>query len=330
MPALSLIIPAKDAAPYLPTMFASLHRQGPVLETTQIIFIDDGSADATPQLLAEHGARLPHFEVIRNETARGLANGRNQGIAAARGRYIAFLDGDDWLAPGHLSAMVEAIEGLGVDFVRTDHVQVEASGKRVLRRAPMAVRDAVLDPRLGILPVHDSTMVDYPFAWAGIFDARLAERGLLQFPADFMTAEDRSWIWGLHLGADSFAVVDSPGIRYRRGLPSSLSQVVDARQLQFCDAFAAIFALVTADAQAERFWAKAARNWLAILHHQTQRFAAGSPVALRREFARRARAVSAPLPPATVHEVFAAAPRKRQAAVLPFLPERRALLARAV
>lgn len=330
MPALSLIVPAKDAAPYLPTMFRSLLAQGEIMASTQVIFIDDGSSDETPEVLEHFGPQLPHFEVIRNEIATGLANGRNQGIAASTGRAIAFLDGDDWLAPGHLQTMVSALQHLRVDFIRTDHIQVERNSKRILRRAPMAVRDRALDPRRGILPVHESTMVDYPYAWAGIFDARLKDEGLLQFPADFMTAEDRSWIWNLHLNADSFAAVGSPGICYRRGLPGSLTQILDERQLQFADAFDKVFDLVAADREAQQFWPKATRNWLAILHHQARRFAESAPITVRREFGRRAKIVSRRIPSEVVREVFAAASRKRQAAVFPFLPESFDLITRSI
>ena len=111
--------------------------------------------------------------------------------------------------------MVLAISTLGVDFVRTDHVQT-TNGQRVVVRAPEARRNRVLDPRSSILPMTTSTMVDYCYAWAGIFDRRIAD--LLTFPDGLFTAEDRSWAWRLHLQAASYAVVGHPGILYRRGV----------------------------------------------------------------------------------------------------------------
>ena len=84
--------------------------------------------------------------MLRNETPVGLASARNQGLDRAAGRYLAFLDGDDWLARGHLARMVAVISRLDVDFVRTDHVQT-TDGRRSVIRAPEARRDRVLDPR---------------------------------------------------------------------------------------------------------------------------------------------------------------------------------------
>lgn len=314
---LSIIIPAKDGAPYLSTLFRSLLRQGPVWDRTQLIFVNDGSRDETPELLEKFSTWFPHFEVLTNPEATGLANARNTGLGAARGEHIVFLDGDDWLAPGHLSTLLEAAHRLGVDFLRCDHTTVEGT-KRVRKLAPMSVRNVPLDPRVGILPVHEPTMVDYPFAWAGLFHRRVLEQGILHFPENFMTAEDRSWIWRLHLQAESFAVVDAPGILYRRGLTNSLSRIVDARQLDFIRAFGQIFDLVAGDRQADALWPKAIRNWLAILDHQITRFAS-SPASLRAQLRRGSRTISAKIPSEHLRQEFVLQKQARQLNVASYL-----------
>lgn len=314
---LSIIIPAKDGAPYLSTLFRSLLKQGDVWDRAQLIFVNDGSGDETPELLEEFSTWFPHFDVLTNPEPTGLANARNKGLESARGEHIAFLDGDDWLAPNHLPTLLEAAHRLDVDFLRCDHTTVEGT-KRVRKAAPMSVRNVALDPRVGILPVYESTMVDYPYAWAGLFHRRVMEQGILDFPQDFMTAEDRSWIWRLHLQAKSFAVVDAPGILYRRGLTNSLSRIVDARQLDFIRAFGQIFDLVAADPQAERFWPKAIRNWLAILDHQINRFGS-SPAALRNQLRHGSRTISAKIPPEMLKEEFVLQKHGRQLNVSSYL-----------
>ncbi|OFL68933.1 hypothetical protein HMPREF2757_07030 [Brevibacterium sp. HMSC063G07] len=280
MPKLSLIVPAKDCAHYLPQVYRSILMQAephplqpdPIdLKELQVIAVDDGSSDGTAQVLDEFGAKFDNFEVITNPTNVGLANGRNQGLDRAEGEYIVFLDGDDWLAPNHLPTMLAAMESLHVDFVRCDHTTVTGN-KRGLKRAPMSVRNRALNPRTGILPAHTNTMVDYPYAWAGIFHRRLRDSGLLYFPKDFMTAEDRSWIWGLHLDAESFAVIDAPGIMYRRNVSGSLTQILDERQLMFLDAFDLIFERLDNDSEGHTFYPKAARNLFALMEHHHKRY----------------------------------------------------------
>lgn len=314
---LSIIVPAKNGAQYLPTMFGSLLQQSDIWDRTQLIFVNDGSTDETPAVLGRFGEKFPHFEVITNTEAQGLANGRNQGLDAAAGTHIAFLDGDDWLAPNHLPTLLEAAHRLDVDFIRCDHTTVEGT-KRSFKRAPMSVRNIALNPRAGILPVHESTMVDYPYAWAGLFHRRLLERGILKFPENFMTAEDRSWIWRLHLQADSFAVVDSPGILYRRGLSGSLTQILDERQLDFIRAFSQVFDLIDHDVDPDRWWPKAIRNWLAILDHQIDRFGA-SPLRLRSKLRRGAGIVSSQIPVELLYQEFSQQKPARQLNISSYL-----------
>jgi glycosyltransferase involved in cell wall biosynthesis len=258
-PVLSVVLPVRDAEPYIADALNSLrHNADPAFE---FIVIDDGSADGTSEVIADHAEMLPQMRVIRHDVAVGLADARNAGIAAARGRYVTFLDGDDWLAPNYLDQLVNAIDALDCDFVRVDHVQVKGL-KRMVYRAPEARRGVVLHPRSGILPAFQTTMVDYPYAWAGIYRRELG--ALLRFPAGLHTAEDRPWIWRLHREARSYAVVSLAGVFYRRQVANSLTQTGDSRQLHFLDAFALVFEQVADEPTLEL---KAVRQYLAVLAH---------------------------------------------------------------
>ncbi|NKX55598.1 glycosyltransferase family 2 protein [Arthrobacter mobilis] len=269
-PLISVIVPARDQAPFIADSMTSLTRQFDDPSVMEILLVDDGSTDGTGELAAAYAGRLPGLKILRNEQPAGLAAARNRGLDAATGRYIAFLDPDDWYAPGHLARLTAEIHRLGVDFVRTDHIR-HTDGVRTVHRAPQARHGVALDPRADIGPVHATTMVDYPYAPFGIFDGALRDAGLLHFPDGLQTAEDRPWIWRLHLKASSYAVVDAPGAFYRRGMPGSLSQVFDRRQLDFLRSYREVFTLVGADPEAERFRPKAVRQFLAIACHHVDR-----------------------------------------------------------
>ncbi len=308
-PSLSVVLPVRNAEGYIGDTLKSVGRN--LRPDIELVVIDDGSDDATPDVIAEAGSQLPGMRVITNARAQGLADARNVGLAAAQGRYVTYLDGDDWLAPGYLSRLVDAIDGLGCDFVRVDHVQVEGR-ERLTHRAPQGLRDTVLDPRASILPAHRKTMVDYPYAWAGVYRRSVGD--VLRFPAGLHTAEDRPWIWRLHRELRSYAVVSLAGLFYRRQVAASLTQIGDDRQLHFFDAYDHVLRDVATDRDADRLLPKAAHQFIALLGHHLTLLGRFQPV-LARQFRTRALATLATLPPEalegiTIHGDRAVALRK--------------------
>ncbi|MEU8248413.1 glycosyltransferase family 2 protein [Nonomuraea sp. NPDC048916] len=306
---LSVVVPVRDGERFIGDALTSLLRNA--RRDFEFIVVDDGSVDATGDLAEDFRAELPGLAVIRNPAPVGLADARNAGLSAASGRYVTFLDGDDWLAPGHLERLVEAADGLGCDFVRTDHVQAEGR-KRVVHRAPMAWRGTVLDPREAILPADVRTMVDYPYAWAGIY--RRSLRDLLHFPGSLHTAEDRPWIWRLHREAATFAVVSLAGVFYRRQVAGSLTQVGDERQLHFFDAFQLVFKDLE-----EEYLPKAARNFCALLAHHLELADRFTP-RLRARFEERGPEMARALPADLVAGAVADMSAERAGALRALLP----------
>ncbi|CAM5645766.1 glycosyltransferase family 2 protein [Streptomyces hirsutus] len=261
---LSVIVPFYNVRPYVPDALRSLRANA--RDDFEFILVDDCSTDGTADLLARAERELPGAVLVGHEKNGGLATARNTGIDRARGEYLTFLDGDDWLAPGHYARLVSAIEKLDCDFVRTDHVQCTARA-RTVHRVPHGRRNVALNPRDAILPSHRTTSVDYAYAWAGIYHRRLVERGVLHFTDGLRTAEDRPWIWKLHREAESFAVTGLLGVFYRRGVSSSLTQIGDARQLDFIRAFDQVIEETARDADAAALLPKAVRTYCAIISH---------------------------------------------------------------
>ncbi|MDQ0750859.1 glycosyltransferase involved in cell wall biosynthesis [Streptomyces africanus] len=267
MPKLSVIVPFYNVQQFAPDTLRSLRLNAD--RDFEFILVDDHSKDGTPAILeraAEDLSDVAQVRYIRHEENGGLATARNTGLDAAQGEYLTFLDGDDWLAPGYLAELVSALDELGCDFVRTDHVQATARARSV-HRVPVGRRWEAFDPREAILPAHRSTSVDYAYAWAGAYHRRLLDRGVLHFTDGLRTAEDRPWIWKLHREAESFAVVSLLGVFYRRGVASSLTQIGDVRQLDFIRAFDQVIEETAADREADRLLPKAVRTYCAIIAH---------------------------------------------------------------
>lgn len=293
-PLVTVILPAKDAAASIATTLETLTRQFDDRSALQLVAIDDGSRDETGALMRAYAERFDHAVVLTNPVPRGLATARNQGLDHVDGEAFCFVDGDDWMQPLRLQVLLDRVRALGCDVVRTDHVTVR-DGERSLVRAPFPWRERSVPPREAILPDDEPTMVDYPFAWAGMLHRRVLDDGLAAFSHGLFTAEDRPWIWRLHLHASSFAVVDAPALLYRRGVATSLTQVHDRRQLDFVRAMTEVVDIVEADAEAARFLPKAVWTALALSSHHLVRSRRMSP-ALRAEMRAGIRQLIARLP----------------------------------
>jgi glycosyltransferase involved in cell wall biosynthesis len=268
MPVLSVVVPCYNVEAYAANTLVSLSRsRHPDIE---FILVDDASTDATPAILADRADSLGRVSVLTHERNSGLAAARNTGLDAAAGTYLAFLDGDDWVEPGYYPRLLATIERLGCEMLRTDHVKVTGR-KRTVYRITHGPRGVVMPPRSAILPTDRLTSVDAPWAWAGVYHRRLADDDLLRFSDRLRTAEDRPWIWRLHLQARSFAVVGMIGIFYRQGVANSLTKVGDERQLDFIDAFEQVFAELADDSDGDRFLPKAIRTYCSVINHQLSR-----------------------------------------------------------
>ncbi|MFC7220737.1 glycosyltransferase family 2 protein [Streptomyces polyrhachis] len=278
-PSLSVIVPFHNVRDFAPDTLRSLARNA--ADDREFILVDDASTDGTGEILDRAAAELPGARLVRHDANQGIARARNSGIDAARGDYLTFLDGDDWYGPGQLDDLLHAAESLDVDFVRTDHVQVNGR-KRTVKRAPARIRQTALSARDGIAPADLETMVDYPFVWAGIYRSALFADGRMRFAPDLRTAEDRLWTWQLHLTAETFAVTGLLGTFYRRGVTTSLTQIRDDRQLDFIPAHDAMLRAVLADPEAERFLPKAVRTYCALLAFHANNADRYEPAAARR------------------------------------------------
>lgn len=107
-PLVSVIIPTRDRAELLVDTLSALRSQTyPHLE---VIVVDDGSTDATPEVVEEARAKDTRVRGLRHAQSRGAATARNTGAAVAGGEYFLFEDDDCRGDPDRIAVLVEAIE----------------------------------------------------------------------------------------------------------------------------------------------------------------------------------------------------------------------------
>jgi dolichol-phosphate mannosyltransferase len=108
IPLISVVVPVHNEAPNLKPLISAISTALAGIEH-EIIYVDDGSSDATPQVLAEIAQTLPSLVRVRHKQSCGQSGAVITGVKAARGTYIATLDGDGQNDPADIPAMLEAM-----------------------------------------------------------------------------------------------------------------------------------------------------------------------------------------------------------------------------
>ena len=123
---LSVVIPAYNIEEFiLPAVRSVLSQE---VESMEVIVVDDGSTDATAEVVTT--IRDDRLRLIR-QANRGLAGARNTGIRYARGKYIAFLDGDDVWFPQKVQKQLELMESnVNLGFTYTYSAYINQNGER--------------------------------------------------------------------------------------------------------------------------------------------------------------------------------------------------------
>lgn len=130
----SLVVAVHNVAPYLPEFIASVENQSYDLSRVEIVMVDDGSTDASPEILRDWQRTRPDLVTVLTKPNGGQGSARNLGLTVARGEWINFADPDDRLDPSFLSQ---------VDAFVTTHPETElvATNRLILNDRTGEVRD---------------------------------------------------------------------------------------------------------------------------------------------------------------------------------------------
>ncbi|NDW08200.1 glycosyltransferase [Dysgonomonas sp. 520] len=133
---ISFIIPVYNVAQYVEKCIMSIISQDAALSDYEIIIVNDGSTDDSPRIIAQLKESYPFIKVINQEN-KGLGAARNRGLMDARGKYIHFLDSDDYLLPDTLNPLINQIGG-DFDIIGFNWKEIFAGGKQqdVKRKVP--------------------------------------------------------------------------------------------------------------------------------------------------------------------------------------------------
>lgn len=120
MPKVSIIIPVYNVAPYLRQCLDSAVNQ--TYRNIEIICVDDGSTDGSSEILDEYAAADDRVCVIHQENG-GLSAARNAGFSFATGKYVMYLDSDDWIDIETCQKAISNILSKPVDLVMWSYIR---------------------------------------------------------------------------------------------------------------------------------------------------------------------------------------------------------------
>ncbi|MFF4725993.1 glycosyltransferase family 2 protein [Streptomyces mirabilis] len=196
-PTVSVIIAAYNAMPYVTRTLSSVAEQSIGQEQLEVIVVDDGSTDGTGAELDRLAAMHPEWlRVVHQENSGGPAAPRNAGLDLARGKFVFFLDADDYLGPEALERMVTMAEKNGTDVVLGKMVGVGGRG------APTSMFRQN-QPKTDVF----TSRVYWTLSPMKLFRRELLERHELRFPTDLSTGEDQPFVASAYLHASGISVV---------------------------------------------------------------------------------------------------------------------------
>ena len=130
-PEVTVILPVYNVADYMDQCLETL--TGQTLRQIEILLIDDGSTDGSLAKCWEWAQKDSRITVFHREND-GVASARNFGVLMARGKYIAFVDPDDWLETDYLEKLWKVAEEADADFAECDLWRYDnRSGKKIYR-----------------------------------------------------------------------------------------------------------------------------------------------------------------------------------------------------
>ena len=235
-PKVSVVIPVYNSAKFLRPCLDSIVSQS--FSDWEVVAVDDGSSDESPAILDEYAAKDSRFKIIHKENG-GVSAARNDGLAAAAGEYVLFVDSDDWMDGAAFQMYWDEVCRTGADVVISDHWTWKENG--VETEHQFFAQDFVVNDKTSIQALQRTVLYrgysPYPSARCGyMFSALwsklirrqlLLENGIL-FSRTLKLYEDGLFALQVFQFAKSIAYKQVPTYHYRV-LNNSLCHINEKR-----------------------------------------------------------------------------------------------------
>lgn len=237
-PLVSVIIPVYNVEQYLRQCLDSVVNQ--TLKDIEIICVNDSSTDNSLAILNEYAARDSRIKVITQPNG-GAGAARNNGLSASTGKYLSFLDSDDFFEPDMLELAYEKAEEDKADFVVFQSDQYYTDDDKFVQVA-WTLREKEIPP---YTPFSHRQMTDNIFkvfvgwAWDKLYNREFVEQNHLLFQEQ-RTSNDMLFVFSAVAIAKRITIVKKVLAHQRRDAKDSLSKTRENSWYCFYDALLAL------------------------------------------------------------------------------------------
>lgn len=222
MPKISVIIPVYNVEKYLRECLDSIVNQ--TLKDIEIICVDDGSTDKSLEILQEYKRKDDRF-VILQQRHSGAGAARNHGIKLAEGKYIQFLDSDDYFEPTLLEELYTRAESFDSDLTVCSSRKVDDNGNITETRSPNFPINIDKVPMEQVFNRQDFKDEIFclliPVVWNKLIKKSFLEEKHLEFP-QLTIYEDIAFMHSVVACANRIVAFNKELINYRFNRPGSL------------------------------------------------------------------------------------------------------------
>ena len=184
-PLVSILVPVYNVAPYLEQCLDSIRAQS--YREFEALLVNDGSDDASPYICRSYERADSRFRLI-DKPNTGVSDSRNRAMDQARGKYLQFLDGDDWLTPDATDTFVHAAESTGGDLVISHFYRV--AGDRVAQRGHIKTERVLTRRDFAEQMMKAPANYYYGVLWNKFYRRSIVEAHRLRCPAGVNWCED--------------------------------------------------------------------------------------------------------------------------------------------
>ena len=203
-PEISIIIPIYNVAPYLRECLDSVIAQ--TFEDWEAICVDDGSTDGSGAILDEYAAKDRRFKAVHQKNA-GVSVARNKALDLARGKWLSFLDADDFLMPEALEKLLISAQERGANVSIGNVMRFNSRGDEIESIGPR--KSGCYSPE--DLYVQFNSICAW--SWGKIYKRNLWNG--VRFPVGIAYSEDRFILHRLLYKSPEIPIVSEPIYRYR-------------------------------------------------------------------------------------------------------------------